>query len=110
MTLFVDTSVWSLAFRCDAVPDVPQVNALKHALESGQAITKTGFILQDLLQGFTVAKVADKIIDRFSHIPCSYQTGMITLRRRSCIMSAVEQVFNWAQLMPSLPNSAFAMS
>ena len=69
MTLFVDTSVWSLAFRRDAVPNIPEVNALISALESGQPITTAGFILQELLQGFSGAKDADKIIERFSHIP-----------------------------------------
>ena len=69
MTLFVDTSVWSLAFRRDAVPNIPEVNALKFALESGQPITTAGFILQELLQGFSGAKAANKIVERFSHIP-----------------------------------------
>ena len=69
MTLFVDTSVWSLAFRRDAVPNIPEVNTLISALESGASLTTAGFILQELLQGFSGAKAADKIIERFSYIP-----------------------------------------
>ena len=33
--LFVDTNVWSLAFRRDAQNTAPQVNALRHALGGG---------------------------------------------------------------------------
>ncbi len=69
MTLFVDTSVWSLAFRRDDVPDVPQVAALKQALQSGQAITTTGLVLQELLQGFSGPKQARTLIDTFRSIP-----------------------------------------
>jgi predicted nucleic acid-binding protein len=69
VTLFVDTTVWSMALRRDAVPDIPEVAALKQALESGQSITTTGFVLQELLQGFSGPKAADGIIDRFRSIP-----------------------------------------
>ena len=69
MTLFVDTSVWSLALRSDAVPDIPEVSALRRALEGGQPITTTGLVLQELLQGFSGPKAADAIIERFRHIP-----------------------------------------
>ena len=69
MTLFVDTTVWSLALRRDAVPDIPEVAALVQALESGQPITTTGFVLQELLQGFSGPKAAAAIIERFRSIP-----------------------------------------
>lgn len=69
MTLFVDTSVWSLALRRDAVPDIPEVSGLRRALEGGQPITTTGLVLQELLQGFSGPKAADSIIERFRHIP-----------------------------------------
>lgn len=69
MTLFVDTSVWSLALRRDAVPDIPEVTALKQALETGLPITATGFVLQELLQGFSGPKASDAIIERFRSIP-----------------------------------------
>ena len=69
MTLLVDTSVWSLAFRRDAMSPVPEVLALRQALESGEAIVSTGVILQELLQGFSGPRARKDIIDRFSALP-----------------------------------------
>jgi predicted nucleic acid-binding protein len=69
LSLFVDTSVWSLALRRDAPSDAPQVAALRRALESGELIITTGLILQELLQGFSGPKAHDQILDRFSALP-----------------------------------------
>lgn len=69
MSLFVDTSVWSLALRRDAPAAVPEVRALTAALESGEAIFTTGLILQELLQGFAGAKAREQIIERFTALP-----------------------------------------
>lgn len=69
MNLFVDTSVWSLALRRDAPSDVPEIGALVHALQSGGQVVTTGFVLQELLQGFSGPKARTQIIDRFSAIP-----------------------------------------
>ena len=69
VTLFVDTSVWSLAFRRDQVSPVPQVRGLRDALEGGETITVTGLVLQELLQGFTGPKARKDIIDRFAALP-----------------------------------------
>lgn len=69
MTLFVDTSVWSLALRRDAPADVPEVLALARALEGGTPLVTTGLILQELLQGFAGPKARVEIIDRFSALP-----------------------------------------
>ncbi len=69
MTLFVDTSVWSLAFRRDVVRDVPQVTALKQALKSGQQVVTTGLVLQELLQGFSGPKQAEALVERFRSLP-----------------------------------------
>jgi predicted nucleic acid-binding protein len=69
MTLFVDTSVWSLAFRRDVVPDVPEVTALKQALQSGQQIVTTGLVLQELLQGFSGPKQRAALIEQFRSLP-----------------------------------------
>lgn len=69
MTLFVDTSVWSLALRRDAPADVPEVLALARALEGGTPLVTTGVILQELLQGFAGPKARVEIIDRFSALP-----------------------------------------
>ena len=49
MNLFVDTSVWSLALRRDAPPDLPQVRRLRDALV-GDAVHTSGLVLQELLQ------------------------------------------------------------
>jgi predicted nucleic acid-binding protein len=69
MALLVDTSVWSLALRRDGEVDLPEVSALKLALLQGGEIITTGFILQELLQGFLGPKVRTDIIDRFAAIP-----------------------------------------
>lgn len=69
MSLFVDTSVWSLALRRDAPSPTPHVQALTRAIESGETIITTGLILQELLQGFFGPKAQTQILDRFSAIP-----------------------------------------
>jgi predicted nucleic acid-binding protein len=69
MTLFVDTSVWSLALRRDVPVKSPQVEALKQALGNGGQIVATGIVLQELLQGFSGPKAVASIIERFSAIP-----------------------------------------
>jgi predicted nucleic acid-binding protein len=69
VTLFVDTSVWSLAFRRDAMSSVAEVLALRQALEGGDTIVATGVILQELLQGFSGPRARKDIIDRFSALP-----------------------------------------
>lgn len=66
MTLLVDTSVWSLAFRRDAPPDVPEVEELKRALAGAELVATTGLILQELLQGFISAKARTQIVERFA--------------------------------------------
>lgn len=69
MTLLVDTSVWSLALRRDAVSESPEVLALQRALSVGDMILTTGLILQELLQGFSGARAAKQIVDRFTALP-----------------------------------------
>jgi len=69
VTLFVDTSVWSLAFRRDQVATAPQVRVLRDALEGGETIVVTGLVLQELLQGFAGPKARKDIIDRFAALP-----------------------------------------
>lgn len=68
MNVFVDTSVWSLALRRDAPPDVPEVHELRRSLEAG-AVYCTGLVLQQLLQGFSKPNAHRQIIDRFSALP-----------------------------------------
>ena len=69
MTLFVDTSVWSLAFRRDQVAAAPEIRVLRDALEGGETIVVTGLVLQELLQGFSGPRARKDIIDRFSALP-----------------------------------------
>ena len=69
MSLFVDTSVWSLAFRRDRSSAAPEVRALRDALAGGDTILTTGLILQELLQGFAGPRARKDIIDRFAALP-----------------------------------------
>lgn len=71
MTIFVDTSVWSLAFRRDgdAAKAAPEVTALRGALEGGDAVVTTGLVLQELLQGFAGPRARGEILERFSAVP-----------------------------------------
>lgn len=69
MSLFVDTSVWSLALRRDGNTSAPQAAALVKAIESGEPILTTGLVLQELLQGFSGPKAREQILDRFSALP-----------------------------------------
>ncbi len=69
MRLFVDTSVWSLAFRRDAPPAVPELDCLRRALVGGDLVFTTGFVLQELLQGFRGPRAREKILDHFEALP-----------------------------------------
>jgi predicted nucleic acid-binding protein len=69
LTLFVDTSVWSLAFRRDHPGATHEVGELLRALEAGDSLVTTGLILQELLQGFTGPKSRRQIVDRFAALP-----------------------------------------
>lgn len=69
MTLFVDTSVWSLALRRDRPPQTPQIAALGAAIEAGETIVTTGLVLQELLQGFEGARNRRQLLDRFADLP-----------------------------------------
>jgi predicted nucleic acid-binding protein len=69
VSLFVDTSVWSLAFRRDQDSAAPEVRVLRDALEGGDIVLTTGLILQELLQGFSGPKARKDIIERFAALP-----------------------------------------
>ena len=72
MTLFVDTSVWSLAFRRDTVPEVPQVKRLREALVGGESVHTTGIVLQELLQVNLYNNTANLIRER--NLPYLFQS------------------------------------
>ena len=65
MSLLVDTSVWSLAFRRDSQVATPEVSTLQHALDGADQVFTTGLVLQELLQGFSGPKARDQLIERF---------------------------------------------
>lgn len=67
MNIFVDTSVWSLAFRRDSPPETPEVQRLREAL-GADAVHTTGLVLQELLQGFSGPRARAQILDRFAAI------------------------------------------
>jgi predicted nucleic acid-binding protein len=69
VTLLVDTSVWSLALRRDAIASEPEVQQLKDALLGAGVVVTTGLVLQELLQGFSGAKASAQIIERFAALP-----------------------------------------
>lgn len=69
MSYLVDTSVWSLALRRDALDSTPEVDELKRALEAGDEIFVTGLVLQELLQGFNKPKAYDQIVEYFALLP-----------------------------------------
>jgi len=69
MTLLVDTSVWSLALRRDPPPVVPQVVALRVALEAEDLVVTTRLVLQELLQGFAGPRARQDIIEHFAALP-----------------------------------------
>ena len=66
MTLFVDTSVWSLALRRDAPASSAEVRALVRAIDNDEVLLTTGLVLQELLQGFSGPRAREQILDRFS--------------------------------------------
>jgi predicted nucleic acid-binding protein len=69
MSLFVDTSVWSLALRRNSPSAVREVQALIRAIQAGETIVTTGLVLQEILQGFSGPKARSEILDRFSSVP-----------------------------------------
>jgi predicted nucleic acid-binding protein len=69
VSLFVDTSVWSLAFRREAVAAAVEVMALRQSLEAGDTVLTTGLVLQELLQGFAGPRARRQLIERFAALP-----------------------------------------
>jgi len=69
LSLFVDTSVWSLALRRNTPASSIEVSALVRAIENGETILTTGLVLQELLQGFSGPKARVQILNRFSAVP-----------------------------------------
>jgi predicted nucleic acid-binding protein len=68
VTLFVDTSVWSLAFRRDTPPQAAETEALAQALSDRTQVVTTGLVLQEVLQGMAGPKQRAALIERFSSL------------------------------------------
>jgi predicted nucleic acid-binding protein len=69
MNLFVDTSVWSLAWRRDRSTPAPAVELLEEALDRSELIMTTGLVMQELLQGFQGPKQRKRILEAFAALP-----------------------------------------
>jgi len=67
--IFVDTSVWSLAFRRDHNSEHPAVKRLIAAINAGEQVLTTGIVLQELLQGFNGPNAKKKILADFAALP-----------------------------------------
>jgi hypothetical protein len=94
LSVFVDTSVWSLAFRRDSPASTREVRALLQAIEVGETLLTTGLVLQEILQGFSGPKAREQILDRFSALPLLVpdrqdHIGAAELRNR-CRQSGVQ--------------------
>ena len=74
MGLLVDTSVWSLAYRRDTPPNLPEVLALRRALTSGDRVVTTGMILLELLRGFVPPKAQETIRAAFEPLELAEPT------------------------------------
>ena len=69
MTLLVDTSVWSLAFRRDTDASDAHVEQLRKGLAGADTVVITGLVLQELLQGFSGPKAVSRILQSFRTLP-----------------------------------------
>jgi len=66
VSLLVDTSVWSLAFRRVGQQGALEVGALRAALLGADQVFTTGLVLQEVLQGFAGPKNRDELVERLS--------------------------------------------
>jgi predicted nucleic acid-binding protein len=69
VNFFVDTSVWSLAFRRETPSPGPLVERLRRALEGGEAVFTTGLVLQEVLQGIREPAQRAALLERFGALP-----------------------------------------
>jgi predicted nucleic acid-binding protein len=95
VSLLIDTSVWSLALRRDAPPDVPEVRALRDALAGGEIVATTGIILQELLQGVIPERARTQIIEMFTaleYCPPAREDHVAAAGMRNTLRAAGVQV------------------
>jgi predicted nucleic acid-binding protein len=55
--------------RRDSGSELLQVRQLQDALDGSDSVVTTGLVLQELLQGFSGAKAAASIVERFQSLP-----------------------------------------
>jgi predicted nucleic acid-binding protein len=106
LSLFVDTSVWSLAFRRDAPAAADERLELVRAIEVGEELVTTGLVLQALLQVFSGPRDRKQILDRFaacaaarSRPPRPYRRGRFA--KQMPPINADRAAFKSARSMPS---------
>jgi hypothetical protein len=68
LNIFVDTSVWSLAFRRDA-PGGSFVTELSRAISAGDGIFISGLVVQEILQGVSGPRQRGQIIAHLASLP-----------------------------------------
>lgn len=64
----MDTSVWSLAFRRNNIPNTPEVDALVHLVEQGQVVL-LGPVRQELLSGIKHRDQFERLRERLAAFP-----------------------------------------
>ena len=69
MTLLVDTSVWSLAFRKGGPVPEPAVMRLATAINDGDDVVLVGAILQEILQAFRRARTLAEVTEALTAFP-----------------------------------------
>jgi hypothetical protein len=102
MTLLVDTSVWSLAFRRDTPQNVPEVVELRRALGGDDIVVTTGLILQELLQGFVPVVPENRSLTALPMSRLFNQIVLTTSTRQTCATRVGKPV---CSLAPSTPCS-----
>jgi hypothetical protein len=107
--VYVDTSIWSLAFRRDAPPDLPEVHELRPSLDAG-AVYCTGLVLQELLQGFSKPKAHKQIIERFAALPLLVPDRDDYIHAAEIGTAVVGKGYRQEQSMPCWHNCVFVMN
>jgi len=74
-------SILSLAWRCDGTSTSPEVGKTQEVSWAGDSPYATGFVLQELLQGFARLKAHKQIIKHLSILP------LLTPDRQDCIQA-----------------------
>jgi predicted nucleic acid-binding protein len=110
MTLLVDTSVWSLAFRRDGQPSAPEVSALRADLQGADQVLITGLGLQEVLQGFSGPKNQDQLVERLSVLAFLQPNKQDHITAADFAILAAAEVSRSAPLLPCSSNCASAIN